>query len=220
MDSLVCMVVNEELAEFVGAFVGDGCLSSYKRSNRKGNIEEIQFTGSWEKDSPYYLAIIQPIVMENFNARGNIKHRKDDNTVRFRITDKKVIAFLRDLGFNFGPKAQTVKIPDKILNDSSLHKSFLRGFFNTDGTIYKRYSKQYKKHAKFYQNYKVVQFKCASKGLMVQVHSILKELGFNPNRVIRTKDCWVCRVTFQKDVTNFGKEIITNHAYHRDRFLS
>jgi len=214
------MMVNEGLAEFIGAFVGDGCLSCYKRSDRNGNIEEIQFTGSWEKDSPYYLEIIQPIVRENFNVSGNIKHRKDDDTVRFRITNKKVISFLRNLGFNFGPKATIVKIPDKILNDPSLHKSFLRGLFNTDGTIYKRYSKKYKNHNKFYQNYKVVQFKMASEELILQVHSMLEELGFNPNRVIKTNDCWVCRVTFQKDVNNFGKEIITNHKYHRERFLS
>ena len=214
------MELNKELAEFVGVFVGDGCLSCYKRSDRTGNIEEIQFTGSWNKDYQYYLEIIQPIVKRNFEINGNINHRKDDNTIRFRITNKKVVSFLKDLDFNFGPKATIVRIPDKILKDSSLYKSFLRGFFNTDGTIYKRYSKKYKNHKKFYQNYKVIQFKSASKELMLQIYLMLEQLGFNPNRIIKTENCWVCRVTFQKNVNNFGKEIITNHKYHRDRFLS
>ena len=214
------MELNKELAEFVGVFVGDGCLSRYKRSDRIGNIEEIQFTGSWSKDSQYYLEIIQPIIKRNFNVDGGITHRKDDDTVRYRITNREVISFLKNLDFSFGPKATKVKIPNRILNNSSLHESFLRGFFNTDGTIYKRYSKQYKNHAKFYQNYKVIQFKSASKELMSQIYFILDQLGFKPNRVIKTKDCWVCRITFQKEVNNFGEEIITNHKYHRDRFLS
>ena len=107
------MELNEELAEFIGVFVGDGCLSQYKRSDRIGNIEEVQFTGAWDKDSPYYFEIIQPIVEKYFDVKSNIKHRKDDNTIRLRITNKKVISFLKELGFNFGHKAKIVKIPLK-----------------------------------------------------------------------------------------------------------
>lgn len=214
------MELDEELSEFVGAFVGDGCLSCYKRSNGSGNTEEIQFTGSWDKDSQYYTEIIQPILKNSFNIEGSIKHRKDDNTVRFRTTNKRLVSFLKQLGFNHGPKATTVKIHDKILNNPALHKSFLRGLFNTDGSIYKRYSKQYKNHTRFYKNYKVIQFKSASKELILQTHLILSQLGFNPNKIIRTNDCWVCRITFQKDVTIFRSEIITNHQYHKERFLS
>ena len=214
------MKLNEELEEFVGVFVGDGCLSCYRRSNRTGNTEEIQFTGSWDKDSQYYSEIIQPIVKRNFKVSGSIRHRKDDNTVRFRITNKEVVSFLKNLDFSAGPKATIVKIPNKILNNSALHSSFLRGLFNTDGTIYKRYSKKYKNHKKFYPNYKVIQFKSASEELMLQTHLILEKLGFKPNRVIKTQNCWVCRVTFQREVNKFGKEIITNHKYHKERFLS
>lgn len=214
------MYLNEELAEFVGAFVGDGCLSRYKRTNRKGHTEELQFTGSWNKDSQYYLEIIQPILKKHFNFEGNLAHRKDDNTVRLRTTKKEIVSFLKDLEFEPGPKNKTVKIPKEILEDSSLHKSFLRGLFNTDGSIYKRYNKQYENHPKFYSKYKIIQFKLASKELIFQLNHLLKELGFAPNRVTRINDCWVCRITLQKDVRTFGNEIITNHNYHKKRFLS
>jgi intein/homing endonuclease len=214
------MDLNENLAEFIGAFVGDGCLSEYKRSDReKGTIKEVSFTGAWEKDYPYYKDVIQPILMKNFNISGTIKHRKDDDSLRLRIFRQPIFVFLLNLGFNFGPKSNNVVIPEKILNDSLLHKAFLRGLFNTDGSIYKRYNKQYKSHSKFYSEYKVIQFKSASKKLIEQVYSILSNLKFNPNNVIKSRDAWVCRITSQNEVNRFGKEIITNHPYHIKRLL-
>lgn len=215
------MKLNKDLAEFVGAFVGDGCLSKSKRTDRKnGFSKEVVFTGSWEHDNQYYKEIIQPTLIRNFNIKGSLFHRKDDNSLRFRIFNQTLIpSFLINLGFNFGPKSKNVEIPKVILNNYKLHKAFLRGLFNTDGSIYKRYSKQYSGHSRFYSNYKVIQFVSVSKKLMEQTHQILLNLNFNPNKVINTHNAWVCRITSQKEVNRFGKEIITNHKYHLGRFL-
>ena len=214
------MEIKEDLAEFIGAFVGDGCLSKYKRSDRKkGDIKEVVFTGAWEKDYPYYKNIIQPILIKNFNISGTINHRKDDNSLRFRIFRQPIFSFLLETGFNFGPKSNNVRIPEKIVNNTLLHKAFLRGLFNTDGTIYRRYSKRYGTHSKLYSNYKVIQFKSASKELIEQVRLILSNLNLNPNRIIKSRDAWVCRITSQNEVDKFGREIITNHPYHLGRFL-
>lgn len=214
------MELNEELAEFIGAFVGDGCLSRYERSNRKnGYIKEVAFTGAWEKDYQYYKEIIQPILIKNFNISGSIKHREDDNSLRFRIFRKPLFLFLIDLGFKFGPKSHNVEIPKVILNNVQFQKSFLRGLFNTDGSIYRRYSKKYKHHFRLYSNYKVIQFTSVSRRLIEQIHEILFNLGFNPNRVTKVRDAWICRITSQQEVNKFGKEIITTHAYHIKRFL-
>lgn len=215
------MELTEELAEMIGVFVGDGCLSQSKRKDRKGYSKEVVFTGSWDKDSQYYMDIIQPIIYKNFDLSSSLVHRKDDNSMRLRIYNQTILpSFLIKLGFNFGPKSRTVEIPLIILNDISLQKSFIRGLFNTDGTIYKRYSKPYGNHKKTYSDYKVIQFKSASKKLMEQTSNILLDLGFNPNRIIKERDAWVCRITSQKEVKRFGNEIITNHTYHKNRFLN
>ena len=213
------MEINEELAEFLGAFIGDGCLSRYKRSNRpKGEITEVVFTGGWEKDSPYYRDIIGPILQKNFQVSGSLKHRVDDNSVRFRIFNKSISSFLIEVGFKPGPKSKNVKIPEAIMNDSSLHQAVLRGIFNTDGTVYRRYSKRYGAQKKEYLGYKVVQFKSMSKGLIFQIHELLESLGLNPNKVTASREAWVCRITSQEEVSKFGKEIATDHPYHMDRF--
>ena len=214
------MELNEGLAEFIGAFVGDGCLSKYKRSDRKkGDIKEIVFTGAWEKDYLYYKNIIQPILIKNFNISGTINHRKDDKSLRFRIFRQPIFLFLLETGFSFGPKSNNVRIPEEIINNNLLHKAFLRGLFNTDGTIYRRYSKKYSNQPKLYSKYKVIQFKSASKELIEQVHLILSNLNLNPNRIIQSRDAWVCRITSPNEVDRFGREIITNHSYHVNRFL-
>ena len=215
------MEIKEDLAEFIGAFIGDGCLSEYKRSDRKkGTFKEIVFTGAWEKDYPYYKDIIQPILIKNFNISGTINHRKDDNSLRFRIFKQPIFSFLLGVGFKFGPKSNNVEIPKIILDNNKLHKALIRGLFNTDGSIYKRYSKKYAGHNKLYSNYKVIQFKSVSQRLIEQVHDILLNLKLNPNKVTKTDDAWVCRITSQKEVNQFEREIITNHAYHINRFLS
>jgi len=217
------IIMNEDLAEVVGAFIGDGCLSRYYIKNREKWQEVILFTGSWQKDSPYYKKIIQNIITKEFKLKCELYHRLDDDTVRFRTYDKGFISFLLKMGFKFGPKAHNVKIPDIILSKDSLLKGCIRGIFNTDGTIYQRYSKKYSGHPKHYANYKVVQFKSKSLKLMRQIRTILLKLEFMPNKIIKdgkNSNCYVCRLTSQKDIEVFDNEINTTHQYHMDRYNS
>ena len=214
------MKMNVGLAEFVGAFIGDGCMSQYLRKGRHTKTRVILFTGNWEKDSQYYSKIINPILVKNFGKPGRIYHRKDDNTVRFIVGWKEVFSFLLSLGFSFGPKASTVFIPDIILNDKTLSFSCLRGIFNTDGCIYSRYSKKYNKHPKIYSNYAVIQFKSNSKLLMNQVSFVLKREGIIPNRIIKDKNAYVLRITNQKEIGKFLPLVNINHDYHKERIMN
>ncbi len=215
--------LNEDLAELVGAFIGDGCLSQYYIKNRKKWQQVILFTGSWRNDSLYYKNVIQPIIEKYFKVKCQFYHRKDDDTVRFRTYDKKIILFLLNLGFNFGPKADNVIIPSIIFNDKKLMRGCVRGVFNTDGTIYQRYSKQYKNHPKYYKDYKVIQFKSKSHKLIKQIRLILSEFDLNPNKIIadgKSNIHAVCRITSQPEVKRFEKEINTTHSYHIERMLN
>jgi hypothetical protein len=115
--------LDKHLAEVIGAFIGDGCLSKYYIKERREWREVLLFTGSWKNDSAYYEEVIQPIIEKNFEAKCELYHRKDDDTIRFRSYDKKIISFFLDLGFNFGSKTENVKIPDIIINDLMLAKA-------------------------------------------------------------------------------------------------
>lgn len=211
------MDLNEELAEFIGAFIGDGCLSRYPRKNRPNDTTVIAFTGSWNNDSQYYKEVIKQIIKSNFDNLGYLYHRKKDDTVRYFIYNKEVISFLIMLGYGFGPKTNNVKIPKKILKNYKLSIPCIRGIFNTDGCIYRRYSKKYKNHSKEYLNYRVIQFKMNSKVLLDQIKEILNRLDIKSNKVIQDKNSFVLRITSQNDVKKFVKLINTKHKHHLER---
>ncbi|MDO8647190.1 MAG: hypothetical protein Q7R70_02120, partial [Candidatus Diapherotrites archaeon] len=65
------MKINLEVAEFVGALLGDGCLSKYWSNSENCWRFEIAFTGS-NSDFDYYNKFIQPTVLKNFGLRGRL----------------------------------------------------------------------------------------------------------------------------------------------------
>lgn len=209
--------MNEGLSEFIGAFIGDGCLSSYPIKKGLYKAEVIQFTGGWSKDNLYYRKIIGSIIKKNFKIELRVYHRKDDDTVRAYTYNKKVINFLRSLHFSFGPKANTVVIPTSIVNNKKLSISCVRGIFNTDGCVYRRYSKKYNRHNKVYSYYKIIQFKSNSVLLIEQIKTILNNLKIKTNRIIKDEKAYVLRVTSQQEVNKFISTIKLNHQYHINR---
>ena len=90
--------MNNGLAEFVGVFIGDGCMTQYKREGRKNKQKLVLLTGSWKNDSVYYKKIIKNIIEKNFNMTPRIYHRLDDDTARVYIYRKEVYNFLENLG--------------------------------------------------------------------------------------------------------------------------
>lgn len=210
--------MNKGIAEIIGLFIGDGCLSRYfsKYENRWKSI--VLFTGNLYNDKKYYENILQPLILKNFGVRGYIYHRNDDNTLRYFIDSKKLINYLLKMGFKFGSKTNSCKIPITILGNKELEIACICGIFNADGTVYRRYSKKYKGHSKFYKKYAVVQIKMKNKVLIRQIRNILQKTGFKLNKVTKDKGCWLIRITNQKYVEKFFKEIATTHPYHLTRY--
>ena len=177
-------------------------------------------TGNWKNDSEYYRSFLHPIIMKNFGYSGRLYHRKDDNTARFWINNKDIIQYFVDNGLPVGPKAATIKIPHKIMINKRLSISCVHGIFNTDGCVYRRYSKQYKNHSKSYTNYAVVEFKVKSKALLIQIKYILESNEIKTNSIIKNKiDAYVLRITSQQEVSRFMK-IIKPRKYHLERYKS
>lgn len=80
------MELNPEVAEFVGALIGDGCLSKYWSSSEGHWRFEVAFTGS-NSDFGYYKNFIQPYVVRNFALHGRLFSRKDNST-RYHIRSR------------------------------------------------------------------------------------------------------------------------------------
>jgi len=111
-----------------------------------------------------------------------------------------------------GYKTNKVSIPNKILNSTKLSIACLRGIFNTDGSVYRMYSKMYAGQHKFYANYAVVEIKIKSEILIHQIESILIRLKFHPNKVRKDKTgAFLIRLTSQTEIERFISLIVMRH---------
>ena len=111
-----------------------------------------------------------------------------------------------------GYKTNKVSIPNKILNSTKLSIACLRGIFNTDGSVYRMYSKMYAGQHKFYANYAVVEIKIKSEILIHQIESILIRLKFHPNKVRKGKTgAFLIRLTSQTEIERFISLIVMRH---------
>ncbi len=209
--------MNEKLAELYGVLIGDGCLSQYFSSYSKRNIFCTLVTGHTH-DEPYYRQVLQPILIQEFGVKGCIRFRNDCNAVRFETAHKNVFNFFRAFGFPVGLKKCLV-IPSIILSNRNFSIACIRGIFDTDGSVYSRYSKQYKNHKKHY-NYFVIQFKMKSYTIINQIKEILKINNIKTTKVgIIKNNYFVVRITKQESIKLFMELFQPNNKYHVDRYF-
>ncbi|MBR9683175.1 hypothetical protein GOV03_01410 [Candidatus Woesearchaeota archaeon] len=137
--------LNEEICEFIGAFIGDGYLGRY---GKRKNIYTIGFAGDKKLDEDYFKNYLVPLIKRNFPfTNPHLYYRTDENTLMLRIYSKKLFEFMVQLGFKPGVKTYTVTIPLVILENKDFLNATIRGLFDTDGCIFfdkrKTYNKPY-----------------------------------------------------------------------------
>lgn len=211
------MRLNEDIAEVIGAFIGDGCISTYKENGRERTV--VLFTGHWKNDRAYYLTKLVPIIRKKFGGFRKTYHRIDDNTIRYVLCDKKIIRFFKKMGMPIGEKENLIRVPIEISSNKRCTKACIRGIFNTDGSVYSRYSKQYTGHARLYRSYAVVQFKMKSNEVILWIKKQLEDLGIKVNRTTKVLNCNIIRITDQDSVKKFFGEIGFTHPYHKKRYM-
>jgi hypothetical protein len=122
--------LNEKLAEFVGAYLGDGTLTPY----------QLRIAGDYRYDIPYYN-YLSDIIFELFGIYPSIqKDKRLNNTSLLVISSKRVCSFLRDtLGIEYGDKIRNkTVIPKQIIENKNLTIACLRGLIDTDGSVSRR----------------------------------------------------------------------------------
>jgi intein/homing endonuclease len=168
--------ITAPLAEIMGIHAGDGYLRYL------GTRKEIDISGSTEERS-YYDDYLIPLVNTTFQIDIKGKYFPSRNTYGFVIRDRNVINIFKEIGFPSGNKSKTVKCPKSILtnSDPNIWAAFLRGYFDTDGSITfdkKIYCKDKFKKTRHY--YPRIMFSSVSKNLTNDVIILLKKLGFDP----------------------------------------
>ena len=166
-----------EFAEVLGVLLGDGCVSQFL-SNGK-TILEVAFTGN-ESEFLYYRDFVKRIIELHFPVHGRLISR-GDNTTRLHFRSVKLARYLLSLGIPLGKK-RDASIPQGVIR-SGLFIHFVRGFYHAEGSIYRRYSKQYAGHGRKYDHLLSLQFRCKLKTLMFGVYTGLIAMGLKPTKM-------------------------------------
>ncbi|MEW6748440.1 MAG: LAGLIDADG family homing endonuclease [Candidatus Micrarchaeota archaeon] len=154
--------LDNRMAEFCGVISGDGNIWS------NGRKYEITITGS-PKNRQYLDKIAEYVA-------GNIKpkayYRVRGRGLRLTIYSKEFFRFLiEDIGLGRGLQKNKEGIPPTILEMRDFRRAFIRGLFDTDGSVFT--SKK-----KGSPNYPTIEITNANLKLLLDVRLVLEEEGF------------------------------------------
>lgn len=114
----------KELAEFVGIMLGDGHISEGQVKITLGNKEQ-DFVN-------YIISLFKKL----FDCELKTFKTNKGYTVLY-IGFIKLVRYLRNMGLRNNKVREQVGVPKWILGKEEYKTNFLRGFFDTDGSVYK-----------------------------------------------------------------------------------
>lgn len=154
--------MNEEIAELVGAIMGDGNIWSNDR------WYEVTITGDKINDKEYFL-YLKSLIEKNVKLNPYLRNR---GGVRITIKSKTFYKFLtEELGIPSGITKRTKGIPNLIKTDQKLIRKFLRGVFDTDGSIFTS-------NKKGSLDYPTLEITNKNEVLMTEIYSNLIDFGY------------------------------------------
>lgn len=138
--------LTSQLAEFLGVYVGDGCMSV--KSNGKPIME---IAGSMEEAG--WISHVADLLWKVFGKR--MAPRPHSDVYSIQTSENGICRFLKEqAGFPVGKKSLTVRVPKIVIGTPNLeiYSSFLRGYFDADGCLnFER--RTYGKYADFKKTY-------------------------------------------------------------------
>lgn len=204
--SLGCIVPNDfahpnhssELAELVGAILGDGGITA--------NQVHITLNSKLDLGYAHYL---QGQIQNLFGYFPSIIKRKECNTVNVVVTGVNFIFYLKSIGLHIGDKVrQQVDVPDWIKNDQLFSRWCVRGLMDTDGGVF-RNTYSINNHS---YSYLKICFVNLSQPLLRFTHRVLSDANLSPSSV-GNSHIWVAS---EKNVYKYMQIIgSSNDRLHR-----
>ena len=213
------MKKTEKLFELMGISVGDGCLSITKR------YKEYAVLGDMTEEKEYYESHVVPlfneiVMMPLLNKKIVGKTYPTMGVFGFLVFNPKIFNFFTNLGFKTGPKTN-MKLSDIVTKAKPhLQRAFLRGLFDTDGSIFfeKNYSAKHEKH-----NRPKIKLGTTSKIMKEQIKQMCSGLGIKvfdkkPHKGKRDKNIMYELVIYRKsDIEKWIKDIGFNNPKHKTK---
>jgi len=174
--------LSDELAEFFGIMLGDGHLSH-------GQFW-IFINNNTDKEYRYYVA---NLLKSLFGLEPKCCYRKEQDMKNLFLSSVDLITYLRKKGLYASNKVKDqVDVPLWIFSKDSYKKSFLRGFFDTDGSIYSlKFGTQ-------------ISFCNRSIPLLESTRKILLSLDYSPSRISSCKVYLTRRSNLYKYINEIG----------------
>ena len=181
MITLACNSIDPvNVEEFLGWHTGDGCISVNNR------YSEYTLTGDITEEYPFYKNIVVPAFNEIFKIHlkrpVELKRYKSVGVCGIYVFNKDFVTMLQQ---NFGlisGKKISIKIPHNIETESQ-KINFLRGLYDTDGSIYFCKSNYKTKRESLYTMFHYapkIKIAGISRILIEQVYELLCGLDFSP----------------------------------------
>ncbi len=117
---------SEDLAEFVGILLGDGCINKNQISISLNSTDDVDYAN-------YVIKLIEQL----FNYLPSKIVKRDANVTVILLSRINIVRFLLSIGMKAGNKvAHQVEVPQWILDNIEYSRKCLRGLIDTDGCIY------------------------------------------------------------------------------------
>lgn len=189
-DIIIPQKFSKDLAEFMGILLGDGHLTPFQVSVTLGKKDE-------------YDDYVRNLMERLFGARPKRIFTKEGHIVIY-IGSARLVRWFLEMGMVFNKVKCQVDFPVWIFQEEEFMRMALKGFFDTDGSVYKlRHGVQFS-------------FCNMSKPLLRSVRGMLVELGFSPSKINNNKNVYL---TKKVDLDRYFKEIGFGNRKHKKRFL-
>ncbi len=189
-----------ELAEFLGAFSGDGY------TNNKKSHYTIGFAGDSRLDLNYYNSKIIPITQKLFNIeKGHF--RIEGNCMWINFYSLALHKLIVDrFKMPAGEKWDKVLIPDEVMQSKIEHKTaFVRGILDTDGCVFFDSRPIYK------EPYMRVDITMVNVPILTQIKQVLDEVGIESQVLGNGKHL---HVTSKENVRKFLEIVGSSNERH------
>ena len=187
--------LNESLAEFLGLLAGDGHVSKINY--------EVSVTCHKNLDSDYINNRVSKLFLDLFSMDVTIREGKINNVVKCSVHSKMLSEYLTS---NFqiprGKKKGKLHIPIKIKTKKELLIAYIRGLFDTDGSIYFRRKSSL-----------VLSIISRDPIYLNEVKEALSELGYSPS--VSGKNLYIYN---QRQIRKFFDEVKPSNLKHLNRY--
>jgi DNA-binding transcriptional regulator WhiA len=193
--------ITPEMAEFYGIYIGDGNIIL----NKKRRQYRFKISSNKNTDYEYVKRRVQFLINKLFKTKSKIYLYKNMNYFECYFYSKKIIEHLVHLFELDENDVRKDRLSNKILKNDDLKKYFLRGLFDTDGTIYKKYG-----------DYAQIGFRIYNASIFNSVLTFLDQLEFNPSA---NRGFNYVYIHSQKEIRHFFRDIGSANPKHIARYL-